>query len=304
MALTLADINNKKIRSDPPPTKWTFEDMDKYLKQAKALLQYSFRPYKDLSSMRVGGHQQEVEFLARAMRNHSRYFFAFVIPTTCYMDQFLEDTRNVMSLNKSEVEAFEFVIGWCHEGGVPNGENLYRRYKMRSLHQWVCTWRVADLLGVPILQHHITKAVMLEMAANPQLPEGMTVHYLYSNLPYKQREDFLWQTFLVLCARAPGTEIDLMPKHFPKQFVEDVNAYRRIHGLKKPGEITALTPSPGRHLKAQAKDDTYWEYLQKHRDKLAIHLSRRRSMSALNQELGSVSLKEKPPKRRLFPETA
>ena len=296
MALTLADINNNRLRSDPQPTKWTFETMDDHLKQAKAILQYHpFVPYQDLSSIRVGIHQQKIEFIARTMWNHSRYFFAFAVPTVCYMDQFLQDTKNIMFLNKDEVEAFEFVIGWCHEGGRPDAQHLHRRENQRSLHQWVCTWRVADLLGVPILQYNIARTVMLKMADRPQLPRGVTVRYLYEKAPYKLKEDFLWQAFLVRFAHSPGSALDLNPELFPPMFVQDVRTYRRIHKLKKPDEIDAFTRPPVQHMKGQAKDDTYWKHLQRYKDQQAVRLGRRKSESVLNTEMYSVGKEEKLP---------
>ena len=252
MASSRLKSDNRIRRFSLPSHKWTFEELEDIMEKAKGSLQWT--PGEDLTSIYVGIDREEVEFIAHTMRQHTTYFFALSLPIISYADHIVRDTTRLMSLTKEEVELLNWIIGWCHEGGVLDGWQLYQRNKSFSLHQWVCIWCIADTLGMPMLQRYIYDSVFALVNEQDPSPSAVTIKYLLKQYPHKEQEgaNALLLILKRVCAFQSGSEIDQRPELFPPGFVKDVMHTRWKDGLKNPGDITASSrPEPTKGKKEE-----------------------------------------------------
>jgi len=236
-----SDGSDWLISEFPHPTKWTFEILDKTVQQAKDCLEWKLDG--EITSIWLGVELDEVEFSAWAMRQHSLYFRVFSLPTIAYVEYFIKNTEDLLLLTTEEVDVFEWIVGWCHDGGRPAGQPLFDLNDGVPLNVWVMIWRVADVLGMAPLQLYVTNAFLQRATTEFTLPSPAIVEYLWDHRPYNIQDHaiVIWDAIISKHAHAPGSLIDNSPELFLPCFVNDVHEYRRRNDLPRPGEITAYT---------------------------------------------------------------
>lgn len=242
------------MASNSPNDVLTLEDIAQDSKQAKELLNWT--PGADLTSIRVGFHKREVEFVASCMRLHSKYFFALSVPTIAYAPQFMDGTTRLMTLDKEEVKMLQWIIDWCHEGGVLNEHQVYQRYPQASPDTWVGIWCLADVLGFEMLQQHMEKLLLLLLPQDIR-PSFGGINYFWNYSPYINQDvaTRLWNAFIDHYAARTNTTLDHDPKKFQTTFVSHVRQWRKYKNYPKPGEITAFTKPEALNSKAKERED-------------------------------------------------
>ena len=219
----------------PPRPDWNFEALDETVELVKET--FHWNQEGDLTTMRVGRDGLEIEFVGSTMRYHSLYFQFFSLPTVSYGDQFIADTQRLGILTENEVEALEWVIGWCHEGGVLRGRRLLTRDPILSVDEWMDIWSMADLMGIPTLTTYISDTIyykFTEELSDPlPTPSPVAINSFLDNKPYKVKESaqHLLRLLISRFAFIHGTLLDERPELYDAQFVRAVQLYREQKGL-------------------------------------------------------------------------
>ena len=257
MATDLSGRTGGQIGADSQAFKLTLELVDSDMKQARYWMDW--KPGETTTSFRIGLEKAKVEFDSSKLRQLSPFIFNMSVPTIAYGRQFLLDSERIMTLSREEVQAFEWIVGWCHDGAHVNAEEVRKENADLTVDQWIHVWSVADVLGIDGLPRCAMDVLYTKMLTESGLPSSSAINRFSENWPYKPRNhdcgQHLWAILVTSYACRTDTLLDRTPRSFDQNFLGAVDVYRRDNGLSKPGELTAFSkPEDGKKKSGETNE--------------------------------------------------
>ena len=243
-------IHTSFIRFTDFARKWTLEDVERLVEQAKWLL--SWTKGEEMTSMRAGANRKEFHYVVECMISHSLYFFYLSLPTVAYAPHFMNGTSRLVSLDSEEVEIFEWILDWCHEGGTLSEHLLRDRHPEIELDSWIIFWCITDCLGIEKLQGQIG-TLLLAQLQNGEMPSFHGINYIWRLGLFRMQQDAttIWNSIANNYAARRDTALDTEPGRFAPSFLSQVKTIRYERGFANPGDITAFSKPPPEKAKTQ-----------------------------------------------------